>query len=217
VALRHVKIAQDLGVKKIIVGECGHAHKAICVVADRVLPGDLSLSEIPRESCLPLLRDIVKSGVIQLDPARNDFPVTLHDSCNVVRLMGIVRPQREIIEAVCAQPLREMTPHGVWNYCCGGGGGFAIMDTLNFSDWRNNVSARMKVQQTLNVFQDILDPEHHKYVIAACSNCKGTFRDAIDHYDLKESYGIGYTGLADVIVNAMVDLPEPYLEWDPFM
>jgi Fe-S oxidoreductase len=217
VALRHVRIAQDLGVKKIIVGECGHAHKAICVVADRVLPGDLSLSEIPRESCLPLLRDIVKSGVIQLDPARNDFPVTLHDSCNVVRLMGIVRPQREIIEMVCAQPLREMTPHGVWNYCCGGGGGFAIMDTLNFSDWRNNVSARMKVQQTLNVFQDILDPEHHKYVIAACSNCKGTFRDAIEHYDLKESYGIGYTGLADVIVNAMVDLPEPYLEWDPFM
>ena len=186
VALRHVKIAQDLGVKKIIVGECGHAHKAICVVADRVLPGDLSLSEIPRESCLPLLRDIVKSGVIQLDPARNDFPVTLHDSCNVVRLMGIVRPQREIIEAVCAQPLREMDPHGVWNYCCGGGGGFAIMDTLNFSDWRNNVSARMKVQQTLNVFQDILEPEHHKYVIAACSNCKGTFRDAIDHYDLKD-------------------------------
>ena len=217
VALRHVKIAQDLGVKKIIVGECGHAHKALCVAADRVLPGDLSLSEIPRESCLPLLRDIVKSGVIQLDPARNDFPITLHDSCNVVRLMGIVRPQREIIETVCAQPLREMTPHGVWNYCCGGGGGFAIMDTLNFSEWRNNVSARMKVQQTLNVFQDILDPGLHKYVIAACSNCKGTLRDAISHYDLKESYGIGYTGLADVIVNAMVDLPEPYLEWDAFM
>ena len=75
----------------------------------------------------------------------------------------------------------------------------------------------MKVQQTLNVFQDILTPDLHKYVVAACSNCKGTFRDAIDHYDLKESFGIGYTGLADVIVNAMVDLPEPYLEWDPFM
>ncbi|MCL4393996.1 MAG: (Fe-S)-binding protein, partial [Chloroflexi bacterium] len=48
VALRHLKIAQGLGVKKIVVGECGHAHKAICVIADRVLPGDLSLSEIPR-------------------------------------------------------------------------------------------------------------------------------------------------------------------------
>ena len=55
IALRHVQAAKELGVKKIVVGECGHAHKAICVIADRVLPGDLSLAEIPRESCLPLL------------------------------------------------------------------------------------------------------------------------------------------------------------------
>jgi Fe-S oxidoreductase len=170
---------------------------------------------MPRESCLPLMRDIVKSGRLKLDPSRNNFPLTLHDSCNVVRLMGIVRPQREIIREVCAQPLREMTPHGVHNYCCGGGGGLAIMDTLNFSDWRNNVSARMKVKQTTDVFADMLDPDIHKYVVAACSNCKGTIRDAIGHYDLKEKLGIGYTGLADLIVNAMVDLPGPYLEWDP--
>jgi len=217
VALRHVKIAQELGVNKIVVGECGHAHKAICVTADRVLPGEYSLPEIPRESCLPLLRDIVKSGAIQLDPSRNDFPVTLHDSCNVVRLMGIVRPQREIIQAICAQPLREMTPHGVWNYCCGGGGGFAIMDTLNFSDWRNNVSARMKVKQILDAFQDVLGPDTDKYVVAACSNCKGAIRDAIAHYGLKEKFGIWYGGLTDLIVNAMTDLPQPYIEWDPFM
>jgi Fe-S oxidoreductase len=215
VALQHIEIAKELGVKKIVVGECGHAHKAICVTADRVLPGERSLAEMPRESCLPLMWEIVKSGVVKLDPRRNDFHVTLHDSCNVVRLMGIVRPQRDIIRAVCAQPLREMMPHGVENYCCGGGGGFAIMDTLNFSEWRNNVSARMKVKQTIDVFQDILDPDIQKYVIAACSNCKGALRDAIDHYDLKDKVGISYTGLADVIVNAMVDLPGPYLEWDP--
>jgi Fe-S oxidoreductase len=214
VAWQHVAIAKELGVKKIIVGECGHAHKAICVTADRVLPDDMSLTEIPRESCLPLMRDIVKSGRIHFDPSRNDFPITLHDSCNVVRLMGIVQPQREIIRTVCAQPLREMTPHGVWNYCCGGGGGFAIMDTLNFSDWRNTVSTRLKVKQIMDAFQDVLDPEINKYVIAACSNCKGTLREAIDHFDLKEKYGIGYGGLADLIVNAMVDLPQPFIEWD---
>ena len=214
VALRHIEIAKNLGVKKIIVGECGHAHKAICVTADRVFAGNSSHGEIPRESCLPLMRDIVKSGEIKLDPSRNAFPVTLHDSCNIVRLMGIVRPQREIIEAVCAQRLREMTAHGVWNYCCGGGGGLAIMDTLNFSEWRNSVPARMKVKQIINVFQDILEPDIHKFVIATCSNCKGTIRDAITHYNLKEKLGIGYTGLADVIVNAMVDLPQPYIEWE---
>lgn len=217
IALRHVEIARELGVKKIVVGECGHAHKALCVVADRVLPGDMTLSEMPRESCLPLLRDIVKSGAIKFDPSRNDFPITMHDSCNVVRLMGIVQPQREIVEAVCAQPLREMAPHGVNNYCCGGGSGFAIMDTLNFSEWRNGVSARMKVKQILDVFGDVLDPSIHKYVIAACSNCKGTLRDAINYYDLWEKHGIWYGGLADLMVNAMVDLPGPFIGWNEEM
>jgi len=217
IALRHVQIARDLGVKKIVVGECGHAHKAICVVADRVLPGDLSLSEMPRESCLPLLWDIVKSGAIRFDPSRNDFPITMHDSCNVVRLMGIVQPQREIVKAVCAQPLREMDPHGVNNYCCGGGSGFAIMDTLNFSQWRNGVSARMKVKQILDTFHDVPDPSIRKYVIAACSNCKGTLRDAINYYDLWEQHGIWYGGLADLMVNAMADLPGPYLSWNEEM
>ncbi len=217
ISLRHVQVARELGVKKIVVGECGHAHKALCVIADRVLPGELSVSEIPRESCLPLLWDIVRSGAIRFDPSRNDFPITLHDSCNVVRLMGIVEPQREIVKAVCAQPLREMTPHGVHNYCCGGGSGFAIMDTLNFSQWRNAVSARMKVKQILDVFGDVLDPGIRKYVIAACSNCKGTLREAINYYGLWEQHGIWYGGLVELMVNAMADLPGPYLTWNEEM
>ncbi len=213
VAYRHLKIAKDLGVRKIVVGECGHAHKALCVVADRVFPGDLSLSAIPRESCLPLLRDIVASGAIKLDPTRNDLAVTLHDPCNVVRLMGIVAPQREIIKAVCAQPLREMAPHGVHNYCCGGGSGFAIMDTLNFAQWRKAVSDRVKVKQILDAFHDVLDADVPKYVTAPCSNCKGALRDAIDYYGLTK-YHIAYGGLVELIVNAMADLPGGYIQWD---
>ena len=213
IALRQVTIGKQLGVKKIVVGECGHAHKALCVLTDRVLPGDLSLPEIPRESCLPLLRDIVRSGALKLDPARNNLPITLHDPCNVVRLMGIVAPQREIIKSVCAQPLRELAPHGVHNYCCGGGSGFAIMDTLNFSQWRKAVSGRMKVKQVLDAFADVLDPAVPKYVTAPCSNCKGTLRYAITYYGLWEKYRIMYGGLAELIVNAMADLPGGFIDW----
>ena len=53
IAIRHAQIAKELNVKKINVGECGHAHKAFIVVADRVLTGDLN---IPEESALPLLK-----------------------------------------------------------------------------------------------------------------------------------------------------------------
>ena len=217
IALRHVKIAKELGVRKIVVGECGHAHKAICVIADRVLPGDLSLSEIPRESCLPLMWEIVRSGAVKFDPKRNDFPVTLHDPCNIVRLMGIVQPQREILKRICAQPLRELAPRGVRNYCCGGGSGFAIMDTLNFAQWKKSVPQRMKVKQVLEAFQDVLDPSINKYVTAPCSNCKGALRDAIAYYGLWDRYHIAYGGLVDLMVNAMVDLPGPFIEWNQEM
>ena len=104
-----------------MVGECGHAHKAISVIADRIFTGDLNIS---RESCMPILEDIVLNERIKLDPSKNDFPLTLHDPCNIVRLMGVVEPQRRILRKIAPQ-FREMEPHGVKNYCCGGGSGFA--------------------------------------------------------------------------------------------
>jgi Fe-S oxidoreductase len=184
------------------------------VITDRILPGDFSLSEIPRESCFPLFLDILKSGKIKIDPSRNNFPMTLHDSCNVVRLMGIVQPQREVLKMISPPGVfREMEPHGVRNYCCGGGSGFAIMNSLNFPQWRKKISERMKAKQILDAFSDCLDPSINKMVISACSNCKGAMRDLIGHYDLWEKNRILYTGLVEVIVNAMVDIP-PFLKWE---
>lgn len=211
VALKHIETAKKLGVKKIVLGECGHSHKALTVIADRILTGDYN---IPRESSLTLLADIVKSGRLKLDKSRNeDIYVTLHDPCNVVRLMGIVEPQREILRAI-APKFREMTPHGVENYCCGGGSGFAIMPNTNFPDWRHSVAGRKKLRQVLDVFQDVIAPEHKKYVCAPCSNCKGQIRELFSAYGVFERCNILYGGLVELIVNAMTDIEKPFLEWD---
>lgn len=210
VAVRHAQAARNLGVKKISLGECGHAHKAMIVIADRILTGDLN---IPRESALPLMEEIVMSGKIKLDPSRNNFPVTLHDPCNMVRLMGIVQPQRRILEKICPQ-FREMTPHGVENYCCGGGSGFAITQSTNFPDWRSSVSGRMKLKQTLEAFGDVPSPEIKKYVCAPCSNCKGQYREMFNYYNVWEKSGIFYGGLVELIVNAMTDLKKHFIQWE---
>ncbi len=209
VVVRHAQAARKLGVKKIVIGECGHAHKALTVIADRVLTGELN---IPRESSMTLLRDIVMNDMIELDPSRNDFPVTLHDPCNLVRLMGVVEPQRQILRKICPH-FREMTPHGVDNYCCGGGSGFAIHSKHNFEEWRFKVAGRKKLSQILGAFQDCMDPEVNKYVCAPCSNCKGQIRDILKNYDLWEKNHILYGGLVELIVNAMVDVPPGFLEW----
>jgi Fe-S oxidoreductase len=210
VATKHAEIAKKLGVKKIVVGECGHAHKALMVIADRVLLGDLN---IPRESCLTFMEGIVESGRLKLDPARNDFPVTLHDPCNVVRAMGVVEPQRRILRKI-APRFREMTPHGVENYCCGGGSGFAIMSPNNFESWKYLVSGRIKLKQILDAFAGELDPAIPKYLCAPCSNCKGQFRDLFRAYDVFETSNIMYGGLVELIVNAISDIPEGFLEWE---
>ncbi len=211
VAIKHLEVARELGVKKIVIGECGHAHKALSVIADRLLPGQ---QMIPRESSYTLLWDIVKSGKIKFDPSKNDFPVTLHDPCNVVRLMGIVKPQRNVLNAIFPPGrFREMPHHGVENYCCGGGSGFAIMGSGNFPDWKRLVSGRKKLQQILMAFEGEMDPSIRKMVCAPCSNCKGQIRDMMESYEVFERTGIWYTGMVELMVNAMVDQEKPFIEW----
>ncbi len=209
VAVRHAQIAKKLKVKKIVIGECGHAHKALTVIADRVLVGDLN---IPRESGLVLLDALVRRGALKLDPARNDFPVTLHDPCNIVRAMGIVEPQRRILRRI-APKFREMTPHGVENYCCGGGSGFAIMSSHNFAEWRVLVSSRKKFLQILEAFKDEAK-DIPKYVCAPCSNCKGSIRDILGFYHAGERSRLHYGGLVELMVNALEGMKKPMIRFE---
>jgi Fe-S oxidoreductase len=213
VTLKHAEIAKKLGVKKVVVAECGHAHKAIMAIGDRVWLDEVN---IPRESCMVTLEDLIVNEKIMIDPARNDFPVTLHDPCNLTRSMGVIEPQRRVIRKICPQ-FREMTPHGVHNYCCGGGSGFAIMQSNNFPNWRFLVPGRKKFAQILNAFsKEELDPSVNKYVCAPCSNCKGQIRDLLTYYDAWDKAKIMYGGLVELIVNSMVDVREGFIEWDEF-
>ncbi|MGD8393855.1 MAG: (Fe-S)-binding protein [Candidatus Eiseniibacteriota bacterium] len=210
VTMKHAEVAKKLGVKKVVMGECGHAHKAFMATGDRMWVDDLN---IPRESALTLMEDLVCNEKIMVDPSRNDFPVTVHDPCNIVRSMGIVQPQRRVLEKICPQ-FREMTPHGVDNYCCGGGSGFAIMQSNNFPDWRMQIAGRKKFAQILGAFQDCISPDVNKYVCAPCSNCKGQIRDLLTYYDAWNRTRILYGGLVELVVNAMVDVREGFLEWE---
>ncbi|TGE32418.1 (Fe-S)-binding protein [Desulfosporosinus sp. Sb-LF] len=210
IALGQMKVAKDLGVNRMVMGECGHAHKASAIVADRMAFGD---AKIPVESCFPLFWDIVKNKRVKFDPGKNNFPVTLHDPCNVVRQMGIVEPQRNVVKALCPQ-FREMAPHGTENYCCGGGSGFAIMNDANFPEFRTQIASRVKFNQILGAFKDtIADPSIIKYICAPCSNCKGAMRGILEHYDATEKFNLQYSGLVELMVNAMVDMKKPFFEF----
>lgn len=213
VGLKHAEVARRLGVRKVVLGECGHAHKAAIATGDRIW---LQEANIPRESCMTLLEDIVCNGRIKVDPERNNFPVTLHDPCNLTRSMGVIQPQRNVIKKICPQ-FREMTPSGVNNYCCGGGSGFAIMSSYNFPEWRMSIAGRRKFAQILSAFsREELDPSVNKYVCTPCSNCKGQIRDLFNYYGAYERCRLLYGGLVELVVNCMTDVKEGFIDWDDF-
>ena len=130
--------------------------------------------------------------------------------------MGIVEPQRRILRQICPGPLpRDGAARRHDNYCCGGGSGFAIMDGPNFADWRNSGRLAKKLEQILDAFQDGLDPAINKYYCAPCSNCKGTAREnLIKAYQFKRRYNITCGGLSELMVNALGDLPQPFITWE---
>ncbi len=210
VALQQMQAAKELGVKRIVIGECGHAHKSAGIVADRFSYGE---DKVPVESFLPIMWDLVRTKRLRFDSSKNNFPVTLHDPCNMVRQMGIVQPQRDILKQISPQ-FREMTPHGVDNYCCGGGSGFAIMHSPNFAQFRDKLSARMKFDQILRAFpESIADSSIPKYVCAPCSNCKGSIREILKYYQATDKFNVQYGGLVELMVNALVSVDKPYLEF----
>src|SRR4030042_993491 len=74
IVTKHAQIARKLKVKQIVMGECGHEHKALITVADRLLIGDLN---IPRESAMTFLEDIVFGGRVRVAPAQKTIHTNL--------------------------------------------------------------------------------------------------------------------------------------------
>lgn len=213
ITLAHAAAAKKLGVKKVVIGECGHAHKASMPIGDRIWLGE---SNIPRESCMATMEDLVLNEKVSVDPERNNFPCTYHDPCNIARSMGIIEPPRRILRKIAPQ-FREMTPHGVQNYCCGGGSGFAIMQSDNFPGWRNAISGRKKFAQYLSAFtREELAPDVDKYLVTPCSNCKGQTRDLLKYFGAYEKCRMLYGGLVELIVNSMTDVREGFIDFDDF-
>jgi Fe-S oxidoreductase len=205
---RQTEIARNLKAKKIVISEwCGHASNALIVLSDRISSGE---PKIPRETYLPILEDLICNQKIEIKSQKIDFPVTLHDPCNLVRQMGIVNPQRRILNKICSD-FREMQPHGVENYCCGGGSGMVFMESPEVVEWRRAVAGRMKIKQILETFKDVLDKPVNKFVCTPCVSCQIQINGLLDYYGLREKYHIYCGGLLDLVLNTMKEVKNPPL------
>lgn len=184
IAARIIEEAKRLKVEEVVVAECGHACAALVWEAPNWF-GETFPFRI--RSVIELFADYIEQGRLALDPTANPEVITYHDSCNLARTSGIYREPRIILKAV-AQNFREMNPHGLENYCCGGGGGLVALPEYEEKRLR---AGKPKADQIKNTGAEI--------VAAACENCRLQLGDLNDHYRLN----VRVTALADLIVKAL--------------
>jgi len=141
IANRIRKAALDLGVKRIVFGECGHAWRvAYSFLNTYAGPWDFLDPRYPvPQHILEVTYDAIKRGGIRLDKEANTgMCLTFHDSCNVARAsrMGdfaggqFVIP-REVIKASVPKFVdMNQDTIGEKTFCCGGGGGLLTDDLM---------------------------------------------------------------------------------------
>ena len=185
VAERIREAALDLGVKRIVVGECGHAWRVAYSFWNTLIgPFDFLDPRYPSpQHICELTYDLIRSGAITFDKSANDDKVvTFHDSCNVSRAsrMGDVPGgqfliPREIIRA-CVNNFVDMAPEtiGETTFCCGGGGGLLTDDLVEL-----RVKGALPRMQAL---QQVVEEHGVNYMAAICAICKSQFTKVLPYY-----------------------------------
>lgn len=169
----HFETAVRLRVKKIVMGECGHAFRSVHDMGNRTL--GWRMPPIPVQHAVEFYYDLLKEGRITV-ARKIQEPVTLHDPCNIVRGGGMDEKLRYIIGRTCEHFI-ELHPNRSHNFCCGAGGG-AINCGPPYKIKRME-SARIKAQQlaTAKIKGALL-------LIAPCHNCHSGLEEICRHYDI---------------------------------
>ncbi len=185
VSLRIREAALDLGVKRIIMGECGHAWRVAYSFLNTLAgPFDFLDPKYPVPMhILEFTHDLIERGALKLDKSANDdMRLTFHDSCNVARAsrMG-PRPggqftiPREVIKASCNHffDMPQDTIHDA-TYCCGGGGGLLTDDLMEL-----RVKGALPRMEAL---QQVVEQHGVTHMAAICAICKSQFSKVLPYY-----------------------------------
>jgi Fe-S oxidoreductase len=185
---KHFDTAMRLKVKKIVMGECGHAFRSVYDVGNRVL--GWRMPPVRMVHALEFYYELFKEGRIKIT-GKYEKPVTLHDPCNVIRGRGLHEMARYVVNKTC-KTFVEMEPNREHNFCCCAGGG-VINCGPPFRDKRV-VSNKVKADQIRTTKEKGVE-----VVIAPCHNCHGGLEDIIHKYEL----GVELKFLGDIIYEIM--------------
>jgi Fe-S oxidoreductase len=185
----HWETAARLRVKKVVMGECGHAFRGAVYDGCRWL--GWQYPPVPMVHAIEFYYDLLSSGRIKIREKYKEH-VTVQDPCNTVRGLALGEKLRYVVDAMC-ENFTDMNPRFEHNYCCGAGGGI-----INCGPpWKTErmISNRIKAEQLGKTGADIC--------ITPCHNCHHGIADVIGYYNL----GMGTKFISDILMETM-EIPE---------
>jgi Fe-S oxidoreductase len=217
IALRVREAALELGVKRIVVGECGHAWRAAYSFWNTLvgigsgaddpfairLQRQLDLRYRQPSHICEVTWNLIERGALKFDKEKNDHRiVTFHDSCNVARASnmgdmfeGQFEIPRNIIRAV-ANHFVEMAPDTIRErtFCCGGGGGLLSDELLDL-----RVKGALPRMEAL---RQVADSHGVNFMATICAICKAQFTKVLPYYGFK----MGVVGGVHQLVSTAIRL-----------
>lgn len=170
---------------ELVLGECGHGSRANRWEAPNYLNQSFEYNTI---TMVELINNYIRTRRIYLDKSLNNELVTLHDPCNLVRNGGLLNELRFAVKS-SANHFVEMTPHGMDNFCCGGGGGQLAMSEYN--------ERRLKIGE---IKAEQIRKTGAKIVVTPCHNCVDQLSQLNQVYKLN----IKIKTIAELVADALV-------------
>ena len=181
----HWEAAARLRVKRVVMGECGHAYRGAVYDGPRWL--GWREPPIPMVHAVDFYHELISSGRIRI-ARKIEEPVTIQDPCNIIRGCGLHEKLRYVVHSLCSD-VREMDPHDEHNFCCAAGGG-----VINCGPpWK---LSRMK---SIRVKAEQIAATGAKIVITPCHNCHSGIEDVLKHYKLKKEVSF----ISEILVKGM--------------
>jgi len=187
VSLRIREAALELGVKRIVFGECGHAWRVAYSFLNTLAgPFDFLDPNYPvPQHILEFTWGEIQKGTLNIDKSANDdMVVTFHDSCNVARASrmgsepgGQFKIPRNVIKAVCNHFV-DMAPDTIHEktFCCGGGGGLLTDDLMEL---------RVKgAKPRMEALKNVIEEHGVTNMAAICAICKSQFTKVLPYYGM---------------------------------
>lgn len=181
---RIVDGAEKLKVKNVIAPECGHAYTSIRWEGPNLIGRPYKFRVL---HILELLDELRAAGKIKTENL-SDERITFHDPCSIVRKGGVVESPRRLIEMVNTNFV-EMKDHGVWNWCCGGGGG--VSANTDAEELRVKAFKRKKEQ---------VEETGAEKLVTACANCRLVMEEGFEEYNVE----MPMEGLTELVAQHLV-------------